>query len=306
MEPDDLEQYALGILPVNKEQSIEAAVAASPHLAAEVRSLQRSLEGYAKEHGVAPRPALRNAILAAALSADPSTVQPTQTTSGGITAPASSQQVGTSSIASSGMYKRYAAIATVAFLLSAVSAVFLWNKTNTAAERLEQTRMEFQLLQSQNTTLQTEYKNLSAFVAFLRDDKVQSLKMESQPTAPQGATATLSWNSQTGEAYMHDMSLPAPGAQNSYQVWALTGDNTLSIGLIDALPTPSLRLKNVPSAQAFIVTLEPRGGSVAPAMERMYLQAKLKASADNEQNASPSVRKRKHLHDSDEPVPGYR
>ena len=62
-------------------------------------------------------------------------------------------------------------------------------------------------------------------------------------------------------------------ADKQYQLWALKDGQPIDMGVFDPV-TPEdglLEMGRVPGADAFAVTLEPRGGSANPTLEEMYV-----------------------------------
>jgi anti-sigma-K factor RskA len=59
--------------------------------------------------------------------------------------------------------------------------------------------------------------------------------------------------------------LPQPASDKQYQLWALLNGQPIDLGMIEVKQERLLyRMKNVQNAQAFAITLEPKGGSPAP------------------------------------------
>ena len=74
---------------------------------------------------------------------------------------------------------------------------------------------------------------------------------------------------------MADLKLPANDKDHQYQLWALVGGKPVDLGVFDKTATDSTidmkEMKSLALAQAFAVTLEPRGGSVNPTMDQMMV-----------------------------------
>ncbi len=62
-----------------------------------------------------------------------------------------------------------------------------------------------------------------------------------------------------------------------YQLWAIVEDKPASMGVFDAVADTSKlqEVSYVENAQAYAVTLEPRGGSETPTLEQMYVVGEL-------------------------------
>ena len=74
--------------------------------------------------------------------------------------------------------------------------------------------------------------------------------------------------------------MPEPPEGMVYQVWALKLDplTPTSIGLLENFDKNDQKLfavNNANEAQAFGITLEPKGGSLTPTMEQLYTLGKV-------------------------------
>jgi anti-sigma-K factor RskA len=70
--------------------------------------------------------------------------------------------------------------------------------------------------------------------------------------------------------------MPANDQAHQYQLWALVGGKPVDLGVFD-VDTTSKEMKEMKStalADAFAVTLEPRGGSTSPTMSEMMVVGK--------------------------------
>ena len=58
--------------------------------------------------------------------------------------------------------------------------------------------------------------------------------------------------------------------EKQYQLWEIVNGKTVDAGMLDNC-TGLCKLKNIPSAQAFAITLENKGGSPTPTMSALYV-----------------------------------
>jgi len=87
--------------------------------------------------------------------------------------------------------------------------------------------------------------------------------------------ARVFWNHQTHDAFIDVMSLPVPPAGKQDQLGALVGGKPVDAGVFNMNTNAGMQpMKNILSADAWAVTLEPQGGSVAPTLSQMYLLSK--------------------------------
>lgn len=88
--------------------------------------------------------------------------------------------------------------------------------------------------------------------------------------------AKVYWNKEDQKVFIDAMGLPEPPTDQEYQVWSLTLNplSPTSIGLLSDFSENDEKifsLANQNESQAFGITLEPKGGSVTPTMEKLYV-----------------------------------
>ncbi|MEZ4904504.1 MAG: anti-sigma factor [Spirosomataceae bacterium] len=81
-------------------------------------------------------------------------------------------------------------------------------------------------------------------------------------------------NPNTQEVQLNVLSLPTPTSDKQYQLWALVGGNPVDLGVFD-VNTAMQKMKAIPKADAFAVTLEKKGGSPTPHLEELYVMGKV-------------------------------
>ncbi len=90
-----------------------------------------------------------------------------------------------------------------------------------------------------------------------------------------GKFALLYWNASNNKLWLNADELPAPQADKQYQLWALQGNNYSNLGTIEENGIVLQQMKSVQGADAFMITLEPLGGSVKPTMEEVKVSVKM-------------------------------
>ena len=150
------------------------------------------------------------------------------------------------------------------------------NQTSTqvANTEIEKAKLEkeFNVLKSKNTANETS-------LAVVRDTKNTVVALGGQAVAPE-SFAKVYWNQDTKVVYIDAAGLPEPPEGMVYQVWALKLSplTPTSIGLLedfDANDQKLFAVNNANEAEAFGITLEPKGGSLTPTMEQLYTLGKV-------------------------------
>jgi anti-sigma-K factor RskA len=103
------------------------------------------------------------------------------------------------------------------------------------------------------------------------------IKMPSVPTSPNlTSLTTVYWDSRSKDVYLLVNNLPQATTDKQYQLWALVDGKPVDAGVFDIKEGLSfVKMKNIPRAQAFAITLEKRGGSATPTMQEMYVLGKV-------------------------------
>lgn len=100
--------------------------------------------------------------------------------------------------------------------------------------------------------------------------KVTLAGVQSHPDAD----AVVYWDMDNKEVMIDCVDLPKTDDGHQYQLWALVDGKPVDAGVFEEKETLQ-QLKKVSQAQAFAVTLEPKGGSENPTLEKMYLYTEL-------------------------------
>ncbi len=103
--------------------------------------------------------------------------------------------------------------------------------------------------------------------------KMASMKgMEISPAS----YATVYWDTISHDVYLLVNNLPVPASDKQYQLWALLNGKPVDLGVFDIKKERLLiQAKNAQGAEAFAITLENKGGSPTPTMEKIYVMGKL-------------------------------
>ena len=98
--------------------------------------------------------------------------------------------------------------------------------------------------------------------------------LESAPSS----TARTFISPRDGKALFYAYGLPAPPAGKQYQLWALDKGKPVDAGVLAAVTAAGdslQQMKDIASAQAFAMTIEPRGGSVNPTLSTMTVMGQI-------------------------------
>jgi anti-sigma-K factor RskA len=258
-----LELYVLGDISQEERVQVETMVSEHPAIKAELDEIERSMESYALENAIEPSEDLRGKILNSLLTNladDDSFPQKKETVKDNVVAFPTPK--------ANGFYK-YAFAACLALLVLSVAALIdVYNQLDNANTQLV-------ALSSSNQHFTKTVNFMDHQLSIYRDPSFKVIKL--QGTAKHtGASMLVAFSPTKKEVMidMDDLQLPENDSAHQYQLWALVGGKPVSLGVFDKNSSDSVDMKQMQSialAQAFAVTLEPKGGSVNPTMDQMMV-----------------------------------
>ena len=262
IESGAIESFVLGLSTEEEAAETRMLCSQHPEIQQAVNDFAAAIEQEACRHSVAPPPEVREKLLSRLAPEfaieSPVPVIPLQ--------PAQGKSGGKS-------WKYLAAASIVLFLVSAGFNIYFY-------QNFQNTNNRYQALLSRQTSLQASN---DVFRTKL-DDFSQSLKLIANPdmhvvplkdvTGKNNNLATVYWDTQTRDVYLLQNNLPSTPADKQYQLWAIVNGKPVDAGVISDC-AGLCKLKNIPQAQAFAITLEKAGGSPTPTLTAMYVMGKV-------------------------------
>ena len=106
------------------------------------------------------------------------------------------------------------------------------------------------------------------------DPNTTVVNMVGTKAAPK-SSANVYWDSASSSVYLVVKNMPQLPNDQQYQLWALIDGKPNDLGVFDAgNDRLILKMKNTKKAQAFAITIEKRGGSPSPTLEKMQSMGK--------------------------------
>jgi len=261
-----LELYVLGDVNPNEKLQVEEMALQHPAIKAELDEIERSIEIYAEKNAVEPAEDLRSRILNSLLTnlGDDATFDKVIDVPKDNVVPFAAPKT-------TNFYK-YAFAASVALLLASIVAmVAMYNK-------LQDSNNTIAALQSDKQHFANTVSLKEGELEVLQDASFKFLKLQATPKAPTGSQITVAWSPAKKKVWidMKSLKMPENDKEHQYQLWALVAGKPVDLGVFDANAdtTDMKEMKSIASADAFAVTLEPKGGSPAPTMDEMMVIGK--------------------------------
>ncbi|CCH55557.1 Anti-sigma-K factor RskA [Fibrisoma limi BUZ 3] len=254
-----LESYVMGAVSDQERREVDCLSSIYPEIKQELEQLSASLENYALLHSIEPPPQLKASLLQKLTFEEqedrpepivrPMPVEPTSRPTFQVT---------------------WIAAAAVGLLLLTFS-FFLVSRLNNEQQTVSS-------LQSTNSSLQTELRQLrdrqqrdEQVLALLRQPGTRTLELRGNEKAPNG-DILLYWNPQNQQVAVEVRSLPSLQPDQQYQLWSLVNGKPIDAGVFDGgNAAPYLQRLNRPigQADAFAITVEKRGGSPTPTLSTL-------------------------------------
>lgn len=261
-----LELYVLGDVSPAEKLQVEAMAAKHPAIKAELDEIERSMELYAEENAIEPAEHLRSRILNSIVTnfADDRTfetksIEPRDNVTALV------------ALRTNNFYK-YAFAACLALLLASVAiTVSMYNKLQDSSNTIA-------ALQSDKQHFANTVSLKEGELEVLQDASFKFLKLQATSKAPTGSQITVAWSPAKKKVWidMKSLKMPENDKEHQYQLWALVGGKPVDLGVFDAKSdTADMKeMKSIALADAFAVTLEPKGGSPTPTMDEMMVIGK--------------------------------
>jgi anti-sigma-K factor RskA len=240
-----IESYVLGLATEAERQELEALCAQYPEIAAARAGFEQMLEAQLLGDAVPPPAHLKNATLNKIKAAQ-------------------EEQFSATNIAAETPVRRmnpWKWVGAASLILLAGAAWWAFN-----------TNQRYNELKASNEQMQQRLNEQSVALQQMKKDeeliKGEQMKMAAMHgTSNPAIYSTIYWDTLTKDVYLMVNNLPKPASDKQYQLWALLNGQPIDLGVVEARQERLLyRMKNVQDAQAFAITLEPKGGSASPTM----------------------------------------
>jgi anti-sigma-K factor RskA len=260
-----LELYVLGDISPEEKLQVETWAVTHPAIKAELAEIELSMEQYAEHNAIEPSEQLRSRVLNSILTNlgdDNTFTKAGEARNNVIAIP----------VQKTNNFYKYAFAASLALLI--VSGIVLMNLLN----KLQQSNSQLAVLRADRQHFANQVNFKEEQLQVFRDASFKFLKLQATAHAPSGAAMTVAWSPVKKKVMidMGNMKMPVNDKSHQYQLWALVAGKPVDLGVFDksADSTDMKEMRSIASADAFAVTLEPRGGSANPTMDQMMVLGK--------------------------------
>ena len=170
-----------------------------------------------------------------------------------------------------------AAAAVVLLLMSTALNFYFFNRYREYNEKYQALIATQTELASHNQILETRLLEYEKTMDMMKDPAMYIVKMPAVPNGPDPSSATtVYWDTRTKDVYLAVNQLPVPESNQQYQLWAMVDGKPVDAGVFDVKDGAGMtKMKNIPKAEAFAITLERKGGSPTPSLDKLYVLGKV-------------------------------
>ncbi|NER09137.1 Anti-sigma-K factor rskA [Muriicola jejuensis] len=248
--------YLLDELDGNQREQVEQVLAEDPVLREEFTRLEADFENLAMENAIAPPASVRKRLETKLET----TEQPSQE--------------GIRSLKGTKTYDRTRLLVAASMAaLFALSTFWLYTRWQEAEENIRLAREEQQQLKETLEILSGEMREVQQLNAMLNDGDMIPVLLKGNRLSPE-ARAVAYVNHKTRSVMVNPKALPPLSENETYQMWADVDGEMISMGLV---PTDQelVALAYIDRAESLNITIEPKGGSDHPTVERLISNAYL-------------------------------
>ncbi|WP_439504614.1 anti-sigma factor [Sediminibacterium sp.] len=264
-----IESYVLGMASSAEAAELEQLCLRYPEIKQALTDFELALEAKALSNAVAPPPQLKQQIFSALQSEFVDEKNNNAENSKALITPLNETPV-----VKINQTSRFLAAASIILLvISGGMNIYFYSKFKETTLQYQALVLEKNTLQANNQIMQT--KSLDLYNSMQMMTSPHMLKVSMPGIAGKEANyATVFWDMDTKDVYILPNKLPLPANGKQYQLWAIVDGKPVDAGVINDC-AGLCKMKNIPSASMFAITLEKSGGSATPTLSEMYVAGKV-------------------------------
>lgn len=270
-----IEAYVLGIASGEEVRELELLSAQHPEIAAAVREQQQLMEDFASGYTLPPPEGLKEQIWAALEKENTGTTLPFTTGNRPFAEPTSFTPDNNSTGKTRQLYRRPLAAAVALLAISLIFNVIHWQQAKSTSRELAAVKTEQDKIMAGNREMQQQMERSNRNMQMLLDPAMKPVHLAGVGTHTAN-NAMVMWDTRTKEVFLSLKDLPKPPSGKQYQLWAIVDGKPVDAGVYDMEAKDVMqKMKVIPAAQMFAITLEKEGGSPEPTLTEMYVAGKV-------------------------------
>ncbi len=257
-----LEAYAFGQTDPEETLLVERSLMLHSEVRKELDAIESALEKYAVLMAVVPPTQVKGSI-----SRKVGTVGAKKETPVLVLPPAPA-------IAPKPAFNWLAAAAVAGLVLSAGMNFLQYQELHAVRGELARLEDDRSVLAEELQVQRTSMERTNAQLAVVLDPRAEIVRLDGMGDAA-GKSARVYWDKNAQAVHFDAQAMPPPPDGMQYQLWALVDGQPVDAGVIALDGDHLQRMKDVPMAQAFAVTVETAGGSPTPNLSALVLMGQV-------------------------------
>lgn len=262
-----IETYVLGMASPEEAAELETLCLQFPEIKAALTAFEETLEKNAMANAIAPPPGVKKALFKELESSFAKTSLPEE-----LKQTALSTQP-TPVVVMNSFSRYFAAAAIILLVISGGLNIYFYSKFTETTQQYQALMLEKNTLQANNQIMQTKSLDLFNSMQMMADPNMQKIAMPGIP-GKESNYATVFWDAKSKDVYLLPNKLPQPAQGKQYQLWAIVDGKPVDAGVLGDC-AGLCKMKNIPAASMFAITLEREGGSPTPTLSEMYVAGKV-------------------------------
>ena len=263
-----IESYVLGMIDMQDASELQGLSNQYPEIRRDIEKFEYLLEKASFTNAIGPPPALKEKLILALqddFAKEERTIK--------LNTVASNENY-TAPVKTMAPWTRYMAAASVVLLIaSAALNYYLYNQIKTSDRKYADLVKENSTVTADNRVYQTKMLDIYNGMQLMSNPSMIKVVMPGIKGKEEDL-ATVFWDSKTKDVYLLANKLPQVSDDKQYQLWALVDGKPVDAGVLGEC-NGLCKLKNIQKAQAFAITLEKKGGSIAPDLTQLHVLGKV-------------------------------
>ncbi|WP_194972333.1 anti-sigma factor [Aquiflexum lacus] len=259
-----LELFVLGELSERERDEVIQLAKQYPEIQLELDQIEEAFFQFDNQAGINPSSSVKKKIFE---SLDQGMAESPE-----VVLTASKEEVTTKTI-SIQPWKAYFAAASIVALLASAVAIYFAMQYNDVDKRFAALLQEQSVLAEEMNQYKVNFEEADAQLEILLAGNYERIPMKGEGFEMQkDAAVDVWWDKGSASVFVSVNNLSGLEEQYDYQLWAIGEQGPIGIGLVDAGQKFSLQqMQAVASAGAFAITVEPKGGSESPTLEKLVV-----------------------------------
>ena len=263
-----IEAYVLGIATDEELREIEKLRSQHPELELAIQEQEALLGQYAQAHSISPAPQLKQHIweriqAETEIKSEEDKVVKTPKIS-----------LDSASVPKQSVWKQFLMAASVALLIaSGLGNFWMMGQNKKMAQDLAVLSTQQKLLLEEKNTAIISAQKANQAMAILSLPSLKKINLAGVGTHSQHS-GMLYWDVASGDVFLDLNCMPAAPEGMQYQLWAIVDGKPVDAGMYDASNGQMEKMKRIPKAEMFAITIEKQGGSPTPSLDKMVVAGK--------------------------------